>query len=213
MSSRSGSDQKTLLNTFRYLRLTSDKDVSTDELKRLVKAEGADRRNLWRKIVVKAYPAFFNSKFKLETATFDEFAEIFRDEVSSQNTIRKCVTFFSYAARDAGIKISPHVKPYAGTRSSKRKARNHQREAQPKATRGKARTDSQNENDSPNLRLLLEKFPDFDPNWSAEVRNNWLSGVEGATLIAGDGKMGRGFSEAEDSLDEDRDDQRQLTLW
>jgi hypothetical protein len=213
MSTKSGSSQRFLLSAFRYLGLTSDKGISTDELQRLVTAEGAERRNLWHKIVVKSYPALFNSKLNFETATFDELAEIFSNEVSSQNTIRKCVTFFSYAAKDAGIKISPHVKPYAGTRPSTRQARNDRREGQPQRSRGQPRADSKLRDYSPNLKLLLEKFPDFDPNWSAEAINNWLSGVKGATIIAGDGNVTGGFSTVEETPDEDPDDKRQLTLW
>ncbi|HEX3142887.1 MAG TPA: hypothetical protein VHQ64_02885 [Pyrinomonadaceae bacterium] len=211
MFSKSGSTQKLLLGAFRYLGLVNHKDFPTDELKALIGAEGTDRRSIWRRIVVKAYPAFFNSKF-LETATFDEVAEIFSKEVSSKNTIRKCVTFLCYAAKDAGFKVSPNVKPYAGMRSSTAQI-SHARDGKPRRSSAKGRVDSKSEHTSSSFKLLLDKFPSFDPTWPPEVINNWLSGVEGAAIIAGDGKAPARLSGLENSQGEDGEDERQLSLW
>ncbi len=188
MASKSGSTQALLLTAIRYLGLASEKGLTSPELERLVHAEGKERQDVWRGILEKAYPAFFNSKMNLERTTTEELAEIFAKEgVSSPDTVRKCVTFFSLAAKDAGIKLSPHIKPYAGARQSARRVRGGIEEltAVSKSLSPQADRDR---NGSTEWELLLAKFPDFDPSWPDELRNNWLLGFERLSRILSDAK-------------------------
>lgn len=213
MPSKSGTTQTLLRGAFRYFGLVSDKGVSAPQLQPLVKAKGAERRELWRKLVVKAYPTLFNSKINLENATYGEIAEVFSNEVSSQDTIRKCVTFFSYAAKDAGIKISPHVKPYAGTRSAARQARKRTREVREPISHPEILTDAKRAPDPVELELLLAKFPEFNPDWSDEKIAKWVKAIERIKLMAVDGQGASVISGSEEPPPEDQDDQRQLKLW
>src|SRR6266496_5516482 len=110
MASKSGSTQALLFSAIRYFGLASDKDVSTTDLELLVHSEGKQRQEVWRRIFISAYGAVFKSKINLERATTEELTHIFlRQGVSSKDTIRKCVTFFCMGAKDAGIKLSPHI--------------------------------------------------------------------------------------------------------
>ena len=100
MASMSGSNQALLVSAIRYLGLASEKGVSTPELESLVNAEGKERQEIWRRILSRAYSNLFNSRINLERATTKELSEVFAKEgVSSADTIRKCVTFFSLAAK------------------------------------------------------------------------------------------------------------------
>jgi hypothetical protein len=188
MASKSGSTQALLLTAIRYLGLASEKGVTSPELERLVHAEGKERQDVWRGILEKAYPAFFSAKINLERTTTEELAEIFTKEgVSSPDTVRKCVTFFSLAAKDAGIKLSPHIKPYAGARQSARRARVNVEDTTGTTT-GSSPLVGRDRNGLSEWELLLSKFPDFDPAWPEDLRSNWLVGFERLSRILGDAK-------------------------
>ena len=165
--SKSGSSRKLLRATLRYLGLTTEKDSPTPDMQRLVGAKGEERKQVWRLVLKRSYPGLFEGEIDLSRTTTKELSDIFRHwGVSSQDTIRKCVTFFSLAAKDAGIKLSPHVKPYSGTRQSRTELSN-----------GRNSTDSDamtRASSSARFRELLEKFPDFDPSWPDEERRNWI---------------------------------------
>lgn len=173
LASKSGSNQKLLLSAVRYLNLADDQGTPTPDLQRLVAAEGRERQQLWRRILAKAYSELFDSGIDLERTTTQELSEIFeRQGVTSADTIRKCVTFFSLAARDAGLKLSPHIKPYAGKRRPRvtMEPRSSPDFSVPSADTIRSESVSQNN--------LLTKFPNFDPAWPEEERNNWLSAFE-----------------------------------
>jgi hypothetical protein len=167
LASKSGSSKKLLRATLRYLGLTSEKDTPTPDMHRLVGSKGSERQQVWRLVLKKAYPELFAGEIDLARTTTKELSDVFRGwGVTSPDTIRKCVTFFSLAARDARINLSPHVKPYSGTRQSRAELSN-----------GRHSTDSEvmtRASSSARFRELLEKFPDFDPSWPEEERRSWI---------------------------------------
>ncbi|SRR6266536_96686 len=186
MASKSGSTQALLFSAIRYLGLASEKGVSTPDLEQLVHSEGKQQRDVWRRIFIRSYSGVFKSKINLERATTEELVEIFLKEgVSSKDTVRKCVTFFCMGAKDAGIRLSPHIRPYAGHRQAGRRAR----PAEQQIDIASSSVDSgPYPNDSSEWQLLLSKFPDFDPTWPDEIRKNWLNGFAELSKILSDGK-------------------------
>ena len=166
LASKSGSSKKLLRATLRYLGLTTAKDAPTPDMQRLVSSKGQERQQVWRIILKKSYSEVFESGIDLSRTTTKELSDIFRSEgVVSQDTVRKCVTFFSLAAKDAGIHLSPHVKPYSGTRVSHTDGPNVRI------------SDSETSFSLPSsalFRELLGKFPAFDPSWPEEERKSWI---------------------------------------
>lgn len=188
MASKSGSTQALLFSAIRYLGLASDKGVSTPDLEQLVNTEGKQQRDVWHRIFVRSYGSVFKSKVDLERATTEELSEIFsRDGVSSKDTIRKCITFFSMGAKDAGIKLSAHIRPYAGHRQVGRRPRGVL-ESQTQDGNVPAISSVQI-NSSSEWQLLLAKFPDFDPTWPDDIRKNWLEGFAELSKILTNGKV------------------------
>ncbi len=176
LASKSGSNQVLLLSALKYLNLITDNGLATPDLQKLVKAEGPDRQKVWANIMAKAYSNLFESEIDIGRTTTQELSEVFsREGVSSPDTIKKCVTFFSLAAKDAGLKLSPHVKPYAGRR---------------RAGLGTTGVKSSSKSEGTALNsvaiseALLRKFPTFDPAWSEEERNNWLAAFEKLTKLS-----------------------------
>src|ERR1700730_1494553 len=124
----------------------------------------------------------FRFKVKLPRTTTEELADLFKKEgVSSSDTIRKCVTFFSLAAKDAGIKLSPHIKPYAGARRPSRRRSASSAGITESAEPSKFPVVL--EQNSSEWELLLSKFPNFDPSWSDDLVNRWLIGFERLSKI------------------------------
>jgi hypothetical protein len=185
MASKSGSTQALLFSAIRYFGLASEKGVSSPDLELLVHSEGKQRQEVWRRIFVRSFGPVFKSKINLERATTEELTEIFRRQgVLSKDTVRKCVTFFCMGAKDAGIKLSPHIRPYAGQRQGGRRPRS-MGEAPQTQIADSVRVYGSGSNE---WRLLLEKFPDFDPTWPDDVRKNWLEGFAKLSKFLSDGK-------------------------
>jgi hypothetical protein len=182
MANMSGSNQALLLATIRFLHLASDQGIPTADLKQLIESPEGERKNIWRRILLNAYADTFGSKIDLERTTTDELADAIRRQgVTSPDRIRKCVTFFTMAAKDAGIKLSPHIKPYAGRRLPSRRTRAENEDEQ--QGQGGHISNSIDETSASNWRLLLSKFPDFDPSWPEELRKNWLDGFQTLSKI------------------------------
>jgi hypothetical protein len=181
MASRSGSTQALLLASIRYFGLVSENGLPTPDLEMLVQSTGKERQQVWRKILVRAYPNLF--KLDLQRATTQQLSEaLAREGLSNQETIRKALNFFSIAAKDAGLKLSPHIKPYAGRRQSNRRVRTTVEEQKETVNTPSplvsSETDGSNE-----WTMLLSKFPDFDPSWPEDLRKNWLEGFESLSRI------------------------------
>jgi hypothetical protein len=182
MANMSGSNQALLLATLRYFGLASEQGIPTADLKQLVEAKESDRKQIWRRILMQAYSDTFGSKIDLERTTTEELADAIRRQgVSSPDRIRKCVTFFTMAAKDADIKLSPHIKPYAGRRRSHRRSR-AELEGQHETI---LVSDAQEVSRSSNWELLLSKFPDFDPAWPEDLRRNWVEAFQDLSQICG----------------------------
>lgn len=177
MASMSGSNQALLISTVRYFDLASEHGIPTSELKLLVEATEADRQQIWKRILMKGYSDLFNSKLDLARTTTNELAEAFRRQgVASPDRLRKCVSFFTLAAKDAGIKLSPHIKPFVVKRQESRRTR-------PIPDSIKPASSSEELTGSHEWQLLLSKFPEFDPAWPEDLRRNWLEGFEELSRI------------------------------
>ena len=98
-----------LMHALRFLGLIEDHGRPTQRLKELANAYGAAH---WpeklSELLRQEYAPMF--AIDLETATPSHFNEAFRKAFPAADAVvQKCVTFFLYAANDAGVKISARV--------------------------------------------------------------------------------------------------------
>ena len=98
-----------LMHALRFLGLIADHGRPTQRLTELVNAFAAGN---WSEklleLLRQEYAAMF--AIDLETATPSHFNEAFRKAFPAADAVvQKCVTFFLYAANDAGVKISARV--------------------------------------------------------------------------------------------------------
>lgn len=168
MTNMSGSYQSQLMIALRFLRLISEDGTPTELLSKLVNADEKSRPGILREMVVDAYP-FMADGFDLSTATTGTLEKEFTDLGVSGDTRRKSMAFFVSMARDAGYKVSVHVKgSTAGRNTAPRNRRTKKTTPESKV--------KQTLPDEPQTmtQLLLAKFPDFDPAWDAELQKKWF---------------------------------------
>jgi hypothetical protein len=98
-----------LMHALRFLGLIEDDGRPTQRLKELMNAHGTGH---WPKKLLELLQHEYAPMFAidLETATPSHFNEAFRRAFPAADAVvQKCVTFFLYAANDAGVKISGRV--------------------------------------------------------------------------------------------------------
>ena len=98
-----------LMHALRFLDLIEDQGRPTPRLKALVNAHGSGNwSETFLELLRREYAPMF--AIDLETATPSHFNEAFRRAFPAADAVvQKCVTFFLYAASDAGLKISGRV--------------------------------------------------------------------------------------------------------
>jgi hypothetical protein len=98
-----------LMHALRFLGLIEDQGRPTQHLKELVNAHGAAHwPEKFSELLRQVYAPLFS--IDLETATPSHFNETFRKAFPAADAVvQKCVTFFLYAANDAGVKISGRI--------------------------------------------------------------------------------------------------------
>ena len=98
-----------LTHALRFLGLIDDDGRPAERLKALVKVHGTGS---WSEKLLELLGHEYAPMFAidLETATPSHFNEAFRRSFPAADAVvQKCVTFFLYAANDAGVKISGRV--------------------------------------------------------------------------------------------------------
>jgi hypothetical protein len=173
----SGSTGTQLMAAMRFLNLVDANTRPTPHLKLLVSATGEHKAALLKQVAAEAYSFVLKGPLDLQNATYAELEEVFQNTfMVKSNVSRKCIKFFTELARDAGISYSPsftktHKVPRAssGTKNVTKKfgTRTNQNFPVPLL-------DNKITGLDPWHKMLLEKFPDFDPTWNDDIKMNWF---------------------------------------
>lgn len=158
-----------------------DGDKPTPRLKAFVDAYETDEfPHLLLQVLKEVYPYVF--ALDLKTATPTMFADSFKASgAKGEDALRKCRTFFTHAAKQAGVEFGTRLATGTVPRSSNGPRR------KPRAGKSKdgggAVENKVDPNASPGgqdgiLSQLLGKFPDFDPTWPDEIKAKWFAGFD-----------------------------------
>lgn len=185
-TSFSGTSRKQVTSALKSLNLVDDDLRPTERLEMLVMSTGDERRSEWRKLLEETYEPVFI--LDLQTATPFQLREELRKIVRTDSMLIKCESFFKHAAVDAGIRLSPHI---MRRKIVRRRKRAEQRTTKPVAetTPDLADTPSPPQpvavaavapttSTASSADGVWQLFPKFDPDWSAETRENWLAAIE-----------------------------------
>ncbi|HWA12573.1 MAG TPA: DUF5343 domain-containing protein [Burkholderiales bacterium] len=111
MPKASGSQVSATVTSLKFLKLIDANSKPTALMKQLVEAADEDRGGIIKTMIEQSYGFLFGPDFDLEKATGQQVAEKFRLLGVSGSTLAKGIAFFLQAAKAAGIKVSPHIKP------------------------------------------------------------------------------------------------------
>lgn len=169
--SMAGATVTQLLTALKALHLIDHNGKPKDSLEQLVAASGGERRSILEGILRNAYPNVF--QLDLVRASTQEFREKFREFTAKEDVVNKCQAFFRQAAEDAGVELSPYI-------VERTKATGHPRR------RRKPKAESSQMTTSPLYKsvasrsveeMILQKYPDFNPEWSEKVQEVWMEGI------------------------------------
>ena len=186
MGNLSGAVQSQLTTTLKYLHLMSDNNVPTDEMKRLVVAQGNDRIEQMKALIVKNYPFVFTADFDFSTATGSMLRERLEEQTSATGeTVTRCIAFLKDAALDAGIPVSPylsHTKKSGGGGQKKKAApASRKNDKPPEHNTGEGGKDEQRHTQHPHIEAqsslllwgLFQRLPKPGSVWPKAERDQW----------------------------------------
>jgi hypothetical protein len=170
----SGSVGTQLVSALRFLDLIGDSDQPTERLRQLARTRGENRRLLLKSIAQESFSFVMQSGIDLKNATYAQLQESFQGNFQlTDDVCRKCLKFFISMANDSGIELSPFiikkVRPAYTSKSNTRKMAAEKIEPVPSSDGAGAGEWE---------KMLLEKFPTFDPSWSDEVKISWFNAFD-----------------------------------
>lgn len=185
MSSFSGLAQAQLITTFKYFHLITGQDgTPAEKLHELVSAKDDKQKQILREIVKSSYPFIFKDGFDLKGATSRQLQDRFESAGAGGGTTRKSVAFFMSIAKYTGIELSPHIKNFKVTGNRTASPKKPKKVIANKDHEFKKDIDSKEESDDWK-RLLLSKYPNFDPEWSDDVKSKWFEGMKDLKELMG----------------------------
>jgi hypothetical protein len=175
----SGSNGIQLTAALRFLDLTDISGFPTGKLRQLVANRGPQRADILKQVIRDAYSFLFQDSFDPQNATYAQLEEAFHDNYQiASDVARKCIKFFIRLASDGGITVSPFV-INKKTTTPGMISRRAGRKTMDKKNRTEIPILSEKGPDGNNLdKLLIDKFPPFDPSWPAELQAHWFTSFE-----------------------------------
>jgi|ERR1700730_7820 hypothetical protein len=180
MSHLNNGTRAALFATLKSLQLINDDGTPTEMLVSFVHADKNARKPILAKMLKGAFPYLWDGGLNLERATSEQVLERIRTEGKvSGSTVGKVMNFLLLAAADAGVPLSPHLS--RGRQSSPANGSSVKRgrpKRQPRVRNGS----DQNNGSPPRAEVsdpvtqLMNKFPQFDPQWSDELKAKWFEG-------------------------------------
>jgi hypothetical protein len=176
MSKMSGGQQSQMKLALKSLGLMEG-DTPTPKLAHLVDAfDTDDFKPQLSQLLHATYPYVFD--LDLMTATPAMFAEAFKVTGAKEDVLRKCRTFFLHAAKFVNVPLGQRLLtgsvPRSPSTGVRKKPRTKMKIVEP------IREDEEDKQKKPSgvLGQLLEKFPDFDPNWPDPIKEKWFAGFD-----------------------------------
>lgn len=192
----SGSSGIQLMTALRVLGLIAPDGRPDTLLERIVNADGDERKAALRLVLERFYEPVF--RLDLARSTRAQFHEAFRTFGTREGVTAKCEAFFIQAAQDADVELSPYIlaRRHGARRSGNSSSRPRSPAARSPAPERQPLVQPFTQPAPARIsvaEMVLNKYPDFDPTWSAEVQHKWLEGM---------GKLYESLSRAESQEEE-----------
>ncbi len=176
--SQSGAIQGQLLLAFRFLGLIDERNRVLPALPPFVEASPEDRKPLLRTLIEEKYSTLLS--LDLNTITQGQLDEALRSFGIGGSTIIRAGRFFVKACQEVGIPISNRVtgksRPNSSATPRKRKNGHSSRHQDDQAVTGSDSHTKSSASASSWEEKLLDKFPQFDPDWPDDLKAKWFEG-------------------------------------
>ncbi len=175
----SGSTGTQLMSALKYLGLIDDEGIPTALLRDLVAARDFQRDEIMARIVRNSYGFFLDGAVDYKTATYSQFEDLLQSNYRVNSDVaRKCIKFFIDMANDARIPLSPFVVK----KTRKPRASTGMKRTRTKIEHSAETVTADNNTTVPNGtsmdKLLINKFPDFEPSWPDEIKVKWFAAFD-----------------------------------
>jgi hypothetical protein len=175
----SGSTGTQLMSALRFLRLIDANNVPTSQLKMLAQASGDQRAEILQQVATEAFSFLMQGTLDLQSSTYAQLQEAFDNTFELTDGVsRKCVKFFVEMATAAGIPLSPFISKRLRTARSSSGTKTLPKKVDSRANRKAPVPQEEIPFQTPWERMLLAKFPTFDPAWTDEVKLKWFEAFD-----------------------------------
>ncbi len=177
----SGSTGTQLISALRHMGLIDNSSVPTSRLRQLVSSKGAQRTEVLRQITLDVFGFLLQGQFALETATYAQLEEVFHNQFQITDSVkRKCVKFFIALSNDAGIPLSPFILKKVRSLRTGTNTKPNVKRIFSKGKRNSIVPQPTEEiyKEISWDKMLLAKFPAFDPSWPDNVKLGWLEAFD-----------------------------------
>ncbi len=178
----SGTNGTQSVAALRYMGLVDATGTPNNLLKQLLAApRGSLRLDILKQLTSQCYAFILQSSFDPQTATYKQLEEIFESSYQLTGDVtRKCTKFFIEMAKEAGIPISPHILKKSGIPRSTAGTKKISRRTSSR-TNIEVKIPQEAEEVPVQMswdKMLLSKFPAFDPAWNDEVKLKWFQAFD-----------------------------------
>jgi len=175
----SGAVQSATIASLKFLGLIDTNSIPTKNLKQLVETDGENYTLALKNVLEESYAFLLKNGVNIENATGTQVENKFKEQGVTGSTITKCISFFLSMAKEAGIKVSSHVRPPVTKRTPKGEGASTAKKVLRAKTRDAITPKPGELTPAPNPQTnwyeqLLEKFPAFDPSWDNETKKAWF---------------------------------------
>jgi hypothetical protein len=176
----SGSTGTQLVAALRFLDMIDNNGFPTAKLRQIVSSKGTQRAETIKQIVRESYDFLFQDTLDPQSATYSQIEEAFHDNFQMAGDVaRKCIKFFIGIASDGGIKISTFVTQKTRPTRPVSIAKKTARKLVDKIVRTEIPQNAELVPPGISMdKLLIDKFPGFDPAWPDEVKLKWFAAFD-----------------------------------
>ncbi len=167
----SGSNGTQLMTAIKFFQLIDADGIPNHDFDNLVSRDFETQKKTLRNLLFRYYELVF--ELDLTRATKAQLREKFRTFDTKEGVIVKCESFFIQAARFSNIELSPHI-------LARRHSKNLLGSGEKKKPNNPAVSHGNNFENTINnniIKVILDKYPDFDPSWSPDVQKSWIESM------------------------------------
>ncbi len=171
----SGSNGTQIMTAIKFFNLIDNEGIPNDDFKNLVSRDLDLQKKIFRKLLFKYYEPIFD--LDLTKATRYQFREAFKNFGTKEGVLIKCEAFFIQASKYSNIVLSTHILARRhNVNISNTSEKNKQKLAKPKLSDSIDAKVSLDKNINV-VKIILDKYPDFDPNWLPDVQKAWIDSL------------------------------------